>query len=655
MSTTLIEFYDKSPLENIVSSLALRPDKVIFLGSNRKLMERQAQKYIMLFEERGISPKIECRAMNKNEFSQILDALNTVTDENPNCIVDLTGGDEIALVAVGAVAETLRNKNKNIAFHRINVNTRKVVEFFNTDLDIDAEEPTLNAFENIMLYGGRIVYNDEKDGSTYCWNWSDEFIHDVNAMWEICKSDCDAWNAQFKQLENIITKSGTSIYCHLGYQDMYGEPIKLWNKKLFFALEEKKLISKFDSDKNSFAFDIKNDQIRRVLCKTGMDDEFYNLPMTICNSARFGGKETTMIHIVSKPYMLRDFFFANAETYLASESHINMFMTCIADTVKLAVFRLLYEMKNSGLPEDEIIERIELLQPPSKSLYLADTPIRAALAYCIKKVADKEIGNSLYRYFSFRKKTNFNAKSGDFDTYYMVSYKDRNAVDELLSEGRLAGLSISGNSHKANFFEDGIFQRYLPRQYMVYNGNSYQISDFRNGTIYLKSGRDDCKIPAAYTQIRRYVIDNTMQNDVESQNSDYDVTWDNMFRGYELKFFHAPIEVNTLGYYEHPFTGGAFNHLVPTPIHWLTQSEQIQVKRTYTAANVLSLKIKGKFGADTDKATFLLAVVLIELRRTLDVRTRNHFPSGSNAILSPLSAFLPCLTVASFRISCHQP
>ena len=36
---TLIEFFDKCPLENIIGSLALRPGRVIFLGSNRPKME----------------------------------------------------------------------------------------------------------------------------------------------------------------------------------------------------------------------------------------------------------------------------------------------------------------------------------------------------------------------------------------------------------------------------------------------------------------------------------------------------------------------------------------------------------------------------------------------------------------------------------------
>ena len=266
MPATLVEFYDKSPLENIVSSLALKPGKVIFLGSNRKLMERQVPSYLSLLNEKGIYPEVECRAVPKNNLAEIQKALTDVVEENPVCVVDLTGGDELSLVAVGSVAGAL--KEKNISFHRVNISTRKVVEFFETDFDGDIDEPILSVAENIALYGGRIVYDCDKPDSTGLWDWNDGFIRDVNKMWEICKINSSAWNAQFKQLESIIT-GNTHVFCHIGHQDMYGESIRLWNKYVFHSLADAKLIKNFKYDRETFEFDIKNEQISRVLAKAG--------------------------------------------------------------------------------------------------------------------------------------------------------------------------------------------------------------------------------------------------------------------------------------------------------------------------------------------------------------------------------------------------
>ena len=346
-----------------------------------------------------------------------------------------------------------------------------------------------------------------------------------------------------------------------------------------------------------------------------MDDSLFNLPMVIYNSARLGGRDTTMIHIVSRAYMLRDFFYANANKYLNSESHINIFMPSVADTSRLAVFRLLYEMQKNGLPEDEVITRVEELQPNGRSIRTADSPIRAALAYCIKKAAGSDIGESVYRHFSFHKRTKFNAATGDFNEYYIVHYKDRNVIDDLMGEGKLAAVVIGGKAYSTDFWSDGIYQRHLPGQHMVYGGRAYQIRSIRNGQIQLSNSRDDCKNPAGYTQIRRYTVDNTVAKTAPVQGRKYDVTWNNILESFTVQPFKTSVEVNTLGYYVHKMTGDAFNYLIPIPIDE-NSDVQRQAQRKYTAANVLDLKIKCKIGTNTDKVTFLLAVMMNEFFKT---------------------------------------
>jgi hypothetical protein len=348
-----------------------------------------------------------------------------------------------------------------------------------------------------------------------------------------------------------------------------------------------------------------------------MDDELCNLPMVIYNGARLGGKDTTMIHIISKAYMLRDFFFANAENYLHSESSINMFMPSVADTSKLAVFRLLYDMQKNGLSEDDVIDRVERLQPSGRSLRSSDSPIRAALAYCIKKATGSDMGDSVYRHFAFYKKTEFNEDNADFESYYLVKYRGRNVIDDLMGESRLATIHINGKTYTANFFSDGIYQRHLRGQYIVHNGRNYLITNIRNGQIELKASMDESRIPASYTQIRKYSVDNSAPRTSPVQGRSFEVTWNNMLEGFTVQAFKAPVEVKTLGYYVHTMAGDAFNYLIPTPVEGEQNHEmQKEAFRSYSAANILDLTIKCKIGADTDRVTFLLAVAMNEFFKT---------------------------------------
>lgn len=267
MPVTLVEFYDKSPLENVVSSLTFKPQKLVFLGSNIKLMERETERYRRLLGYKGIAIEVECRHIQRNDLGQIQETLLQIAGEHPRCAIDLTGGDELSLVAVGTVAQIL--KDKYITFHRTILNTRKAINFFNIDPQADVCEPTLSVAENIMLYGGSIVYESEKPGATYLWDWSEEFKNDINILWEIVRRNCGGWNTQLRQLEGVIKPGETSVFCRIGYKDMYGDPIRLWNKKLFYSLQAKKLISNFICNNETFSFTIKNAQISRVLSKAG--------------------------------------------------------------------------------------------------------------------------------------------------------------------------------------------------------------------------------------------------------------------------------------------------------------------------------------------------------------------------------------------------
>ena len=284
MPITLIEFYDKSPLENIVSSLVMCPQKVIFLGSNRKNMEHQIENFINLFEMKGISAEIQCCVINKNNLTQIRETLLQIADDNPECVMDLTGGDELALVAVGTVANTLTDRN--ISFHRINISTRKVIEYFHDETKSNTfQEPTLTVDENIALYGGTVVFNRTSEHYTHLWDWDDNFIRDVDAMWNICRQDCVTWNSLVSSLGRWIVHD--SLYVSVtNMQDTKNT----WDRSrnFFGKLQDAKIISGYSSDNDGFSFKFKDEQVRQCFEKAGniLELKTYH---TMKNLSRKGG------------------------------------------------------------------------------------------------------------------------------------------------------------------------------------------------------------------------------------------------------------------------------------------------------------------------------------------------------------------------------
>lgn len=123
---TYIEFFDKDDCENICSSLQSPPDRVILVGDRKKLMEQRAQRYRELLKEKGAETAFECVAVNKNDMREIVKQLSAVIEKYGDCVFDLTGGDELYLVATGIVFE--RYRDRNIQMHRVNLRNGVVTD-----------------------------------------------------------------------------------------------------------------------------------------------------------------------------------------------------------------------------------------------------------------------------------------------------------------------------------------------------------------------------------------------------------------------------------------------------------------------------------------------------------------------------------------------
>ena len=295
MPATLVEFYDKSPIENVVSGLILKPGRIIYLGSNRERMERQMTRYQQLFEQRHIASELQCLTINKNNFPQIQKTIYDIALKNPECAIDLTGGDELSLVAVGAVAKSL--EGQHISFHRVNIRTRKVIELFGPDPNEGSlSGPSLSVRENIALYGGTVVCETEREGATHIWDWSEDFCRDVGKMWEICKINFGVWNAQITDLVSLAHNDGLNVrISDIDGHSLNDEPNghargkAPWNNRLFSGLACEKLILNYRYEEGGVSFTYKNEQVKRCLTKAGQILELKTYLLTLGLASEDGG------------------------------------------------------------------------------------------------------------------------------------------------------------------------------------------------------------------------------------------------------------------------------------------------------------------------------------------------------------------------------
>ncbi len=206
---TLVEFFEKDAIENVCSSLTKAPERVILLGDKLRLMQKHAERYKTILESRGVTAEFICRTVNKNRMQTIIDALSSIVEAHDDCVFDLTGGEDLYLVATGIVFE--KYKNRNIQMHRFNIRNGTIIDGDQDGQTImENDAPVLSIEENVRIYGGDVIYDDQRKDATYRWDMNDEFKNDINAMWDICRRDARLWNTQIGVFEAAYKLSGCS-------------------------------------------------------------------------------------------------------------------------------------------------------------------------------------------------------------------------------------------------------------------------------------------------------------------------------------------------------------------------------------------------------------------------------------------------------------
>ncbi len=271
---TIIEFFDRdSAIENIVSALLCKPDKVVFIGDSSKKMRKSIEKYKLVTENRGINVVFEAVGVGKNNLMAIVGAIEDVIKENDDCIIDLSGGDDLYLVAVGIIYCDNADKVK---LHRFNIYNNKMIDCDSDGVLCASEPMKISVEENIAIYGGKVVFDYEKGNGTYSWDFSDEFIKDVYAMWSVCKENPSGWNAQIHALDKLCIKlidtENLSFSVSLG--QIRGiltekEEKLILNSKILKRLNDSGIINSLAIDKRGINFSFKNHQVKKCLTKAG--------------------------------------------------------------------------------------------------------------------------------------------------------------------------------------------------------------------------------------------------------------------------------------------------------------------------------------------------------------------------------------------------
>ncbi len=267
---TVIEFFDKSPIENVISAFTICPQKIIFIGDT-KMIKRNLPIYQKFLSEKRLRIKLEYLSVNKNNLWDIVKKLSSVVEAEDECAFDLTGGDDLVLVATGIVFHTYHEKKK-LHMHRFNIRNGKII-----DCDNDGEvpyqgDPELSVEEWISLHGGIVASKATEKAETLL-----AHREDIMKIWNLCRENPGLWNFQVGILNEFQKyraecDNPLRVYIDISYASMYIKNIfgkKEYLYGLLNLMKRHDLIAdlKWNDDEISFIYG--NEFIKGCVSKAG--------------------------------------------------------------------------------------------------------------------------------------------------------------------------------------------------------------------------------------------------------------------------------------------------------------------------------------------------------------------------------------------------
>ena len=282
-------------------------------------------------------------------------------------------------------------------------------------------------------------------------------------------------------------------------------------------------------------------QVNYMICT----DDRCNLAAALYAFTRFHGKRASILHILSRPYLLREYFTDRVEEYVNRSAFIKPMVTEHAEKDKLQLLRLLCDATSNpgGMPQSYFEARIDEAMKKKGLPEAADLDARVAflieeltgdkmigfrrdgeedfltLAEAVAPVATeegesekapvhtvaREPANEYYGPVTPESVSGYQLKKEMHITFLKLD----DIFGKLLRYNERVSLLLHGNLiGKLDTFPERVYQQYLPGQSIIYDNCEYEIEsiadDKRTITLRQKNITDNTCLDTAL--LRRYKV-----------------------------------------------------------------------------------------------------------------------------------------------------
>jgi hypothetical protein len=245
---TLVECFDRAVTQNIASCLHLRPDKLIFLGEAEEV-KTELEHYRKFLSERGMNTVVQQRPVKMSRIESIAAVLREIVKQESACVIDVTGGDERLLMAVGYVLAGLTpEQRKRVAVQRFDAATGTAQDCDGDGRVVEGHPVKISVAELIRLHGG-IVYPAASQPDR---TWRPR---DLEPLWKIMTRNAKEWNQYLSALELFESRADSKNQVFLYLPDIQ-DSIPEFEEKKQLVLELLKMFEEEGIIRNQSRGDI---------------------------------------------------------------------------------------------------------------------------------------------------------------------------------------------------------------------------------------------------------------------------------------------------------------------------------------------------------------------------------------------------------------
>lgn len=203
-----IEFLDVEPIENVITCLNYKVDKVIFFGYEDVIAQKGQETELFLKKYCGVST-VEFYNLSKTNLEEIMGEMSLVIEKEQTLsnqvFFDVTGGEGLILLAFGALS-----REKQLPMHMFDVESGWLYEL-NREVKPTLSETCVKDKKRmdidtlIQIYGGIVNHSMHKDTKSL---EDPDFAKITAELWTICDKYKKTWNIFCEFLRE---------YCQPGY------------------------------------------------------------------------------------------------------------------------------------------------------------------------------------------------------------------------------------------------------------------------------------------------------------------------------------------------------------------------------------------------------------------------------------------------------